>query len=91
MPETYIPHIPGTKITVAGTDIKVEGHTGTWYVIDSDPNSFLKPAFLLEHETWGDEAAAVIVDEDGCVPMDDGWNGFSDLYEAFGIEAPARK
>ena len=35
--------------------------------------------FLLEHQTYGDEAASLIVDQDLNVVLDDVWNGFDDL------------
>lgn len=58
--------------------IKVKGHIGTWYVIDEDYHNG-KKVFLLEHEQYGEDAAALIVDQDLNVIMDDVWNGFSDL------------
>lgn len=58
--------------------IKVAGHTGTWYVIDE--GFYLgRKIFLLEHEQYGDDAAALIIDQDGYIIMDDVYNGFSDL------------
>ena len=68
-------------ITVKSDNIKVEGHVGTWYVIDETERSG-KKLFLLEHETYGDEAACVIVDEDGNLELEDVWNGFDDYDEA---------
>lgn len=56
--------------------IKVAGHRGTWYVIDEEGG-----LYLLEHETYGDEAACVIVDEEGNLIQEDVWNGFNDLEE----------
>lgn len=65
--------------------IKVEGHRGTWYVIDASDCPILKhTVFLLEHEQFGDEAAGLIVDEDFRVVLDDVWNGFDDLAEEIG-------
>ena len=40
--------------------IKVEGYRGTWYVIDSTIFQGEK-YFLLEHETYGDETEALVV------------------------------
>lgn len=63
--------------------IKVEGHRGTWYVIDAaDCAPIQHTVFLLEHETFGDEAACLIVDEDFRLVLDDVWNGFEDLAES---------
>ena len=60
--------------------IRVEGHVGTWYVIDEWEERGL---FLLEHEKYGDEAACVIVDSEGNLVMEDVWNGFEDYEEVF--------
>lgn len=57
--------------------IKVKGHVGTWYVIDERDG-----LYLLEHETYGDEAACVIIDGEGNLVMEDVWNGFDDYDEA---------
>lgn len=49
----------------ATTDgIKVEGHRGTWYVLDEvifEGKSY----FLLEHETYGEDADHIAVDSTG--------------------------
>ena len=67
--------------------IRIDGHTGTWYVIDE--GEYKAPCarcpvrcFLLEHETYGDEAAHIIASASGVVLLDDVWNGFDDLAEA---------
>ena len=60
--------------------IKIEGHYGRWYVIDEitvDGENL----YLLEHETYGDEAACLIVNGNLDIVMDDVWNGFDDYYE----------
>ena len=62
--------------------IKVKGHVGSWYVIDQTIYNG-KEVYLLEHETYGDEAASLIVDAKLNVILDDVWNGFDDLQEAF--------
>lgn len=59
-------------------NISIYGHIGTWHIIDQltdNRGSF----FLLEHDRYGDEAASLIVDMDGCIILDDVFNGFSDL------------
>jgi hypothetical protein len=68
------------KITSESKGIKIEGHRGKWYVIDTTINNTIK-CFLLEHETYGDEAACLIVRDDGSIIVDDVWNGFDDLPE----------
>lgn len=81
-------------ITRTSDHIKVEGHKGTWYVIDEgdfifapdtdngQPLTIPVRLFLLEHETYGDEAACVIVAEDGHLVLEDVYNGFDDLEDA---------
>ena len=70
------------QITEDGYNIEVDGHIGTWYVIDTEVVDSTK-YFLLEHEEHGDSAACVIVDGDGKLVLDDVWNGFDDLKEHF--------
>ena len=78
--------------------IKVEGHIGTWHIIDSGlyeltPDINGKPitiqvtCYLLEHDAYGDNAANIIVDQDGNILLDDVYNGFDDLEEAGWSEA----
>lgn len=59
-------------------NIKIKGHIGTWYVIDETEWNGEK-LFLLEHETYGDEAACLIVNEKLEIILEDVWNGFDDL------------
>lgn len=68
--------------------IKINGHYGTWYVIDEDVfhrptrNGIEDiPVYLLEHEQYGDEAAGLIIDDNMDVVLEDVWNGFDDLRE----------
>jgi hypothetical protein len=58
--------------------IKISGHIGSWYIIDEKYFQG-KKVYLLEHETYGDDAASLIVDEDLNIILDNVWNGFSDL------------
>lgn len=85
-------------ITRESDHIEVEGHIGTWYVINEGifeltpdtergPETIRARLFLLEHEEYGDEAAGVIVTEDGKLVLDDVWNGFDDLEDAGWEEA----
>ena len=64
-------------ITEASEKISVEGHMGTWYVIDSEEIEGRK-LFLLEHEEYGDEAANIIIDENKNLVMEGVYNGFDD-------------
>lgn len=61
-------------------NIRVKGHRGTWYVIDSKVVNG-RALHLLEHETYGDEAACIIVDDNLDIVMEDVYNGFDDLEE----------
>lgn len=73
------------KLTHDSEHVTVYGHRGKWYVVDDgwfkkngdDPIH----VFLMEHETYGDTAACVIVDEDANLIMEDVFNGFSDLED----------
>lgn len=62
-------------------NIKVNGHIGTWYVIDTK-TYFGSTLYLLEHETYGDETSGVIIDEGNNLILDDVWNGFLDYEES---------
>lgn len=76
------PDLNKGQITEDGYNIEVDGHIGTWYVIDTEVVDSTK-YFLLEHEEHGDGAACVIMDSDGKLVLDDVWNGFNDLKEHF--------
>ena len=58
-------------------NIKINGHKGTWYVLDStnialESNwNFLETLHLLEHETFGEDAPHIIVDEEFNLVMED--------------------
>ena len=60
--------------------ITVEGHVGTWYVVDETEAGGEK-FFLLEHEEYGDEAACVAVNEQGELVAEDLWNGFDEDFQ----------
>jgi len=60
--------------------IKVDGHKGTWYVIDMDYIQGER-CFLLEHETYGEDAPSVIIDIENNVLCEDVYNGFDDYRE----------
>ncbi len=73
------------KLTHGSEHVTVHGHRGKWYVVDdgwfkkSDDDPI--HVFLMEHETYGDTAACIIVDEDINLIMEDVYNGFSDLED----------
>lgn len=72
-------------------NIKIEGHRGTWYVIDEKEVQVIDEesrdliscmGYLLEHEEYGDEAVPLIIDKNLNVLCDAAFNGFDDLeYE----------
>lgn len=62
------------------SSIRIPGHKGTWHIIDKTEDGD-KTLFLLEHDTYGDEAACLIVDEDMNLLCEDVWNGFNDYFE----------
>lgn len=76
------------QICENSSHIEVEGHLGTWYVIDTNIVNDTR-YYLLEHEEHGDEAACVIVDGDGKLILDDVWNGLDDLQDYFDSLVPA--
>lgn len=51
-------------------DVKFEGYKGKWYEIDAHDfviNGQLRRIRLMEHCTYGDEVASLVVDERGNV------------------------
>lgn len=61
-------------------NIKVKGHVGTWYIIDSTYYQGLR-FHLLEHEKYGDMAPCLIVNDNSELIMENVLNGFEDLRE----------
>lgn len=59
-------------------NIKVTGHKGTWYLIDTGYYRGRK-VYLLEHEEYGDEAPCIIIDAKGNLILEDVYNGLGDL------------
>ena len=76
------PDLEKREITEGSSNIEVEGHIGTWYVIDTAEINGTA-YFLLEHEKYGDEAACVIVDSKGNLILEDVNNGFEELQYNF--------
>ena len=65
--------------------IKVKGHIGTWYVVDT----YIfrgQPCYELEHEEFGSDAAHIIINSNGTVLHDEVWNGWLDVEEKYGKE-----
>jgi hypothetical protein len=72
------------KPTVPASGVKVEGHRGTWYTIATETFGLggmlaPEPLYLMEHETYGDEAPCVIINLKGELVMENVHNGFDDL------------
>ena len=61
--------------------VRIKGHIGKWHEVDrfESKEGIL---ILLEHDTFGDEAANLIVKKDLTLVMEDVWNGFDDYLEA---------
>lgn len=69
-------------------NIQVEGHIGTWSVIDERVVMNQK-VFLLEHETYGEDTACVIINEKGELLAEEIWNGLDEFeFERCYIEVP---
>ena len=63
-------------------NIKIKGHIGRWYVIDEgyqQLNGTQQYLYMLEHETYGDEAECLIIDKDLNLILDEVYNGWDDL------------
>ena len=58
--------------------LTIAGHTGTWYVIAEGVWEG-EPAYLLESEQYGEDAACIIVDDKLNILLDDVWNGMDEL------------
>ena len=62
------------------TDFHIEGKEGSWLAFDSiiiDGKEF----FLMEHTTYGSDAAWVVLDEDGKLVVDNVYNGFDEAVQ----------
>lgn len=69
------------EIIRSSEKIEIDGHEGTWYVLEQHEHNG-KQIFELEHEEYGDEAAHLLVSADGTVILDDVWNSIDDLIDA---------
>lgn len=76
------------RVTPKSEHLEVEGHFGTWYVID-DTTVNGQPYFLLEHEKYGDEVPGIVVDAQGKLVMEECWNGLSELRGFLARESAA--
>ena len=65
------------EVNMDTTGLAVSGHIGTWHTIDHrevDGAAF----YLMEHDTFGDDAACIIVDERGKLVLDQVYDGFDE-------------
>ena len=58
--------------------IKIKGHVGTWYVVESAVFNG-QVIYLLEHEHYGDDAQHLIIDENKNILADE-WEHSFDEY-----------
>jgi hypothetical protein len=65
------------------SQIKIEGHKGSWYSIDTRETELHGTIYLLESEQYGDGAACLIVDSDLNVLVENVYNGFEDYNEKY--------
>ncbi len=66
-----------SEINMETQGLSVPCHIGTWHTIDHmevDGHTF----WLMEHDTYGDEAACIIVDEHGKLSLTEVYNGFDE-------------
>ena len=80
MVKEYINHVPGQLITRNTDKIKIQGHVGKWYVIDETTHKG-RLIFLLQHETYGDDAAHIAVDENGKVVCEEIYDDFPECLD----------
>lgn len=65
------------EVNMETSGLTVAGHIGTWHTIDHievDGHTF----YLMEHDTYGDETACLVVDEKGRLSVSDVYNGFDE-------------
>lgn len=65
--------------------IKINGHLGSWYVLDKTEVAGHE-LFLLESEQHGENAPSIIVDYNRKIIAEDVTNGWDDLPNRFEIE-----
>ena len=75
MVKEYTHHKTGQPITSSTDNIVVEGHEGKWYAI-SETTHKGRMIYLLEHETYGNDAAHIAVDTNGNVVCEEIYDDF---------------
>jgi hypothetical protein len=76
----YKPHIMGQDITSNTENIKIKGHVGKWAVVSETTHNG-RTVFLLEHETYGDEAAYIAVDVLGNIVCEEIYDDFPECLD----------
>lgn len=75
------------SISMESEKIAVAQHIGTWHPIEKQEIDG-RFYFLLEHDTYGDEVASVIVDEKGILYAQEVYDGFSqEIVDLIRLEA----
>jgi hypothetical protein len=77
VPEFLVEQDRVQRLTMDSTGISVKQHMGTWHPIEQQEIDG-KDYFLLEHDTYGQDAAAIIVDASGILYAQDVYDGFSE-------------
>lgn len=65
------------EVNMDTSGLAVPGHIGTWHTIDSkeiDGHTF----YLMEHDTYGDGTACIIIDERGRLALSNIYDGFDE-------------
>lgn len=66
---------PGPAVSIDTANFQIEGKSGSWLAFDNIRIGG-QEFFLMEHETYGKEAAWVVVDQAGKLAVDNVRNGF---------------
>ena len=87
VPEFLLVKAMEKAISMESEQIAVAQHIGTWHPIEKQEIDG-RLYFLLEHDTYGDEVASVIVDEKGILYAQEVYDGFSqDIVDLIRLEA----
>lgn len=60
--------------------IKVEGHRGTWSVIE-EVHAYRQTFYLLEHNTYGEDANLIAIDDTGKLILEDITDGIGEVLD----------
>lgn len=65
------------QVSMDTDGLAVAGHIGTWHTIDHQEVEGAT-FYLMEHDTYGDDAACIIVDSHGKLSLSEVYNGFDE-------------